>query len=243
MVMPIAPCFFRRAFSARYIAADVSSVSRVTPSTFLAACAQRSATARVSSLSACCHASLTSANGMRSTLIPIISGAGPEVWSRTARILASFNRRTHSPGARHLTGSAWPANRPARGVLCSRSRAVAATNSEAAPPCFTTWKHFTASTKSFDLRGSDEPDVGRLAAEEGGVVNEEAAAAAVLEIGVEHRLAGSCDRLHHAVPAVHLVNQVAIDIPGDFILFDELLGLLLTGGQRRDKLKFLALIR
>jgi hypothetical protein len=94
-----------------------------------------------------------------------------------------------------------------------------------------------------DLRGGDEADVGRLAAEESGGINEEAAAAAKLEVGVKDRLAGFRQRLHHLVPAVHLVNHVAINIPCGFVLFEELLGLLLTGGQGRDKLETLALPR
>src|SRR4030042_94481 len=48
----MAPCFFNTAFSPRYMAAELMSSSRDTPSTREAVFSQRSATARASSLSA-----------------------------------------------------------------------------------------------------------------------------------------------------------------------------------------------
>src|ERR1019366_7163946 len=83
----------------------------------------------------------------------------------------------------------------------------------------------------------------RLAAKKGSVVHQEAAAAAELEIRVENWLAGSRDSLHDAIPAVHLVNEVAVNVPGDLVLFEQLLGLLLAVGQRGDELESLALTR
>jgi len=75
----------------------------------------------------------------------------------------------------------------------------------------------------------DEADVGGLGAQKSGIVDEEAAAAAVLEVGVKDRLARCRDRLHDLVPAVHLVNQVAVDRSGP-IGFQDLVGIIDAGG-------------
>ncbi len=87
----------------------------------------------------------------------------------------------------------------------------------------------------FHAGGSDKPDVGRLGAEEARGVNKEAATAAVLEVSIKHRLAGSGNGLHHLIPAVHLVNDVAVN-RSSLISLEELGGLLGTIGHGVDEL-------
>ena len=89
-VIALALCVFSTAFMPRYIAAEVSSVSRETSITSLAFCCHRSATARDSSLSAVFQDSLTSANETRSIGMPAKGSAGPDSWLRTARIFDCF---------------------------------------------------------------------------------------------------------------------------------------------------------
>ena len=67
------------------------------------------------------------------------------------------------------------------------------------------------------LRRSDEADIRGLLADKLRRVSEEPTAAAELEIGVEHRLAGSGERLHDAVPAVHLVDNIPVNLFRDIL--------------------------
>ena len=92
----------------------------------------------------------------------------------------------------------------------------------------------------FEVRRRHEADVRRFIPQERGVIDEKTAAAAELEIRVQHRLAGGGESLHHAIPAIHLVHEITVNAAGDIVLFEDLLRLRLALGQRRDELKTLA---
>ena len=102
---------------------------------------------------------------------------------------------------------------------------MAATKSCAVPPFLSTAKHFTAAIRSSIRDDATKPDVGRAGAQEAGGVDQEPAAAAVLEVGVQHRLARRGGRLHDLIPAVELVDDVAVDAAGLVRVHDRL-GLL-----------------
>ena len=87
-----------------------------------------------------------------------------------------------------------------------------------------------------DLRGGDVAEVLEAGAQKAGGVDEEAAAAAVLEVGIEDRLARGHRGLGDLVPTVHLVDEVAVDRQLG-ILFEDGLGLLHTGGESGDDLQ------
>jgi hypothetical protein len=91
-----------------------------------------------------------------------------------------------------------------------------------------------------EARGGHESDVGGLLADEVRHVDEKSAAAAVLEIGIQHRFARSRDRLHDAIPRVHLIDEIAVDIRGPVLVED----LRLPGpAASEDKFEIRALLR
>ena len=73
-----------------------------------------------------------------------------------------------------------------------------------------------------DSRRGNKAHIRGLAAEKSGRIDQKSAASAILKIGVEHRLAGGRDRLDHLVPAVHLIDQVPVDLFG-LVLFENAL--------------------
>ena len=203
--MALAPCFFSTAFMPRYIAAEVSSVSRDTSST------------------------------CRGLLLPAVRHGGRLVLVRRLPGLVDFDEGHHARSGMPRTASAdrppglarpgsstafmlaeallrakgsspdracrrdrrvWPSVPPAPWLWPRRNRQRAALLHQ-----FEALDRFD---QVLDLRRGHEADVRRLAAKEPRHVNQEPAAAAELEIGVQHRLARFRDRLHHLVPAVHL---------------------------------------
>ena len=83
-------------------------------------------------------------------------------------------------------------------------------------------------------RGGDESQVGASFAQETRRVDEKSAASRVLEIGIEDGLARCHHRLGDAVPAVHLVDDVAVDILG-LVSLQDFYGLFFSGRQCREK--------
>ena len=172
------------------------------------------------------------------------SAGSPSALPRTARIFDSFMRRRQSAdrqGRQTRRQQARPPI-PARGRAGEpfHARRVAATTSAAVPPpSRRTPKPFTAATRSSIRDDATKPTFGALAAQQRRGVDQEPAAAAELEIGVKHRFAGRGQRLDDPVPAVHLVDQVAVDARGAVRLGD-LLRLFLARGQRRDELELRA---
>ena len=162
MVMAFAPYLLRTAFCPRYMAAEVSRVSRETSSMTAAFFSQRSATARASSLSALAQASFNSAKATRVMGMPMNSPPSPASWSRTARILEAFIRARHSVGDRTARESLLQASRPDPGVDFTRACAVAATKSAGEPPFRTTSKHRTAAIWSFISEDATNPTLGAL---------------------------------------------------------------------------------
>ena len=83
-------------------------------------------------------------------------------------------------------------------------------------------------------RRRDEAEVGRLLAQELGRVDEEPAAAAVLEVDIKGGLARPGDRLDDAVPAIELDDDIAVH-GRPRVIGQDLLGLLLALGHGRGE--------
>ena len=61
-------------------------------------------------------------------------------------------------------------------------------------------------------RRSDKTDIGCLAAQETRHIDKESPAPPVLEVGIEDWFTQSGDGLDNLVPAVHLVDQITVDM-------------------------------
>ena len=160
MVMALAPYFFRTAFWPRYMAAEVTSVSRVTPSTRAAVFSQRSAMAADSSLSAAAQASLTSAKGTSRTSMPIsdlMAGAMPGQPPPTARIFDSLIFRRQSSVEQTASASAATLRSPGPGVDERRTAATRAPKSPGAPLLLTFPKAPQAATRSSGREDATKP--------------------------------------------------------------------------------------
>ena len=102
----------------------------------------------------------------------------------------SSSPRHSSVGERRPARRACRPGRPALGVRCHADlRPWPRRSRPRLPLVLTSSKHFTAAARSSIRDEATKPTLARLAAEEAGRVDQEPAAAAVLEIGVEHRLA------------------------------------------------------
>ena len=113
--------------------------------------------------------------------------------------------------------------------------AVAATKSAGSAATLDQFEALHRLRQIFDPRGSHEADVRRLA-QEPGRVDKEPAAAGILEVGVQNGLVRLGDRLHHAVPAIHLVDQVSVD-RGRTVVVQDLLSLFRAVGHRGQELE------
>ena len=78
-------------------------------------------------------------------------------------------------------------------------------------------------------------DIGCLVAQKTGRIDEEAATAAILKVRIQNRFAGRGNRLHHGIPTVQLIDDVAVDRAA-FVLVRDLLCLLGTRRHRRYEL-------
>ena len=103
-----------------------------------------------------------------------------------------------------------------------------------ARPLLACSKQRTASTRSSIRDEATKPTLRAPGPEEARRVDEEPSAAGILEIGVEHGLAGRGHGLDDPVPAVHLEDEISVDRRG-LVLVEDLLGLFGPGGQSREK--------
>ena len=221
MVMPLAPCFFSRAFcrqvhGRRGFERLARNARRPCFAVLLPAVGHRAGFVLVRVLSR--RRSVPQRAHARSGC-PSFRRPGRIPGPRTARILDSLKRRRHSSADRHLTGRRLcrPAGRRS-GVRFSAHLGGGGHEVRHRSALLDRLEALHRLDQVLDFRGSHKADVGRLVAEESRPCRP--GSRRCRRTG-NRRRAPACRKWRPSappVPAVHLVDQVAVDAAGRLVL-------------------------